>query len=245
MLPSPEKIIALAVLAAVTALVLTAGAGPGYRLGIVELGDAFTALRYGTVAAFVAAAAGLAGLLAAARQRRFVPGLLATGMIVIGLGLSVVPILHWQQARHAPPIHDITTDTGNPPAFRALAGAREEAPNAVDYPGESTARQQREAYPDIRPTYFDADLAAVRDAAEATVLGFGWDVASVEESHIEATATTIWFGFQDDVVVRLREESDQVRVDVRSASRLGRGDAGANAGRIRAFLDALEREIGN
>jgi len=56
---------------------------------------------------------------------------------------------------------------------------------------------------------------------------------------IEATATTRWFGFKDDVIVRIRPEAAGSRVDVRSVSRVGRGDLGANAARVREFLAKL------
>ena len=38
-------------------------------------------------------------------------------------------------------IHDITTDTDNPPPFVALRAVREKAPNGAAYGGDSIARQ--------------------------------------------------------------------------------------------------------
>ena len=69
----------------------------------------------------------------------------------------------------------------------------------------------------------------------------GWEIVSVSENEgrIEATATTFWFGFKDDVVIRVREDSGGTRIDLRSVSRVGGGDLGANAARIRAFIDAI------
>ncbi len=224
-------------------LALIAGAGPAYRVGILPLGTAFDALRLGVLVAAVGSGLALIALSGLVRHRRFGSLPIALGALVVGLGSSAIPYMHWQQAQHAPPIHDITTDTGDPPAFRALAEARERAPNAVDYPGEETARLQRAAYPDIEPLYLAATPDAVRAAAETTVLAHGWEPAAVERDRLEATAVTTWFGFRDDVVIRLREVDGGTRVDVRSASRLGRGDAGANAARIRAFLRELELEL--
>jgi uncharacterized protein (DUF1499 family) len=73
----------------------------------------------------------------------------------------------------------------------------------------------------------------------------GWEVVTVdsEAGRLEAIDTTFWFGFRDDVVVRVRPGADDVRVDVRSVSRVGVGDLGANAARIRHFLDRLATEI--
>lgn len=230
------------VLLAVGAL-LVIGAGPAYRSGLLPLGDAFDLLRNGVYTALAAAAAGLLAVLLALVLRRWRPALAGVLVAACAAGLAGVPYTQWQRAQTVPPIHDITTDTMDPPAFRTLAEARERAPNAVDYPGEQVARQQREAYPDIVPLLLSAPLASVRDAAEAEVRARGWELAAATDATIEATATTRWFGFEDDVVIRLREEDGHVRVDMRSASRLGRSDVGANAARIRAFLDALEQRV--
>ncbi|WP_404326387.1 DUF1499 domain-containing protein [Aerophototrophica crusticola] len=78
--------------------------------------------------------------------------------------------------------------------------------------------------------------------AEAAARDMGWDIVAVEpaEGRVEATATTAWFGFKDDVVVRVRPEGDGSRIDVRSKSRVGRSDLGANAARIRDYLARLK-----
>jgi uncharacterized protein (DUF1499 family) len=69
----------------------------------------------------------------------------------------------------------------------------------------------------------------------------GWEVVASDAAtgRIEATATSRWFGFKDDVVVRIRPEGAGSRVDVRSMSRVGVGDLGANAERVREFLAKL------
>lgn len=142
-----------------------------------------------------------------------------------------------------PAIHDITTDTQTPPAFEALAEARQIAPNGVDYPGESTAQQQRAAYPNVRPLVIDETPQTVLAAAQAEAEEAGWRIARITGNRIEATATTRWFGFEDDVVIRLTEVDNGVQVDMRSASRLGASDVGTNAVRIEAFLSALEARL--
>lgn len=229
----------LAILAALS----MAGAGPAYRAGLLALGDAFSMLRYGAFVALGAAGLGVVGLVMAAFTRRALPALLGGLVILAGLVLVAVPWMQLQQAQTVPPIHDITTDLQDPPAFEALVAAREAAPNAVHYPGEATARQQREAYPDIQPLVLDAPLDEVLAAAEAAARDAGWEVAAVGDARLEATATTTWFGFKDDVVIRLTETPDGVRVDMRSASRLGASDVGTNAARIRAFLEALTERL--
>jgi uncharacterized protein (DUF1499 family) len=241
----PSAAAALALILLVLAILLVAGAGPAYRLEWLSLADAFHALRYGIFVALGAGAVGLAALIAAGAYRRLGPALISGVVIAASVALMSVPWLHWQRAQEAPPIHDITTDMDDPPAFEALVAAREAAPNAVAYPGETFARQQRAAYPDIQPLRLPVRLTTALTAAEAVALDQGWTLVAVTDDTIEATATTPWFGFEDDVVIRLREapDGDGVRVDVRSASRIGRGDMGANAARIRAYLEALERRL--
>ncbi|WP_372614804.1 DUF1499 domain-containing protein [Halomonas sp.] len=222
-----------------------AAAGPAYRLGLLPLGDAFSMLRYGAFIGLAAAAIGLVAMIMAAIAGRL-GRLLSSGLLVVAsLVIVAVPWLQVQKAQGVPPIHDITTDTRDPPAFQALVPAREAAPNAVDYPGEATARQQEEAYPEIQPRLLDAPLERVREAAQAEILESGWELVAVTDTILEATATTLWFGFKDDVVVRLTDTQEGVRVDMRSASRLGTSDVGTNAARIQAYLAALARRLEN
>lgn len=172
-------------------------------------------------------------------------------IVEAAIGLAVAALLvgvpgRWLlAARDAPMIHDITTDTQNPPTYRALASARERAPNHLDYPGDSAARLQRKAYPDVQPLRLDHPPGDVLAAARRTARARGWTVVAADTSagRLEAVDTTFWFGFHDDVVVRAVEVDGRTRVDVRSASRVGQSDLGTNARRIRRFLSALEAEI--
>ena len=153
-----------------------------------------------------------------------------------------VPFAMLQSAKASPPIHDITTDTENPPRFVAIIALRQDSPNPVEYQGEAVAGKQRAAYPDIRPatlaepadTAFKRALTAARD--------LGWQIVSAvpAQGRIEATDTTIWFGFKDDIVIRVTPGAGGSRIDVRSVSRLGEGDLGKNAARIRAYLRRVQ-----
>ena len=142
-----------------------------------------------------------------------------------------------------PRIHDITTDPDDPPAFDALLARRAGRwVSPPEYDGPHAAAEQRRAYPDIQPLMVNVPLARAFDAATAAARQMGWDIVAADHnaSRIEAIATTAVMRFKDDIVVRLRERGTSVRVDVRSKSRLGRGDLGTNARRIRRFL-ALTR----
>ncbi|WP_222708393.1 DUF1499 domain-containing protein [Alkalisalibacterium limincola] len=108
----------------------------------------------------------------------------------------------------------------------ALLPARLEAPNGAEYAGEDIARQQREAYPDVQPMRLDAPPPHAFERALAAARSMGWDIADANaaDGRIEATDTTFWYGFKDDVVVRVRADGAGSRIDVRSMSRLGGSD---------------------
>ena len=233
--------LALALLAAVVLLI----AGPGYRFGLWSLGTGFALMRYaayGGIAAAVVSAIGL--VLARPRGRR--RGMFrALAGLVIGLIAVGVPWSYARSARAAPPIHDITTDLADPPAFAANLPLRADAPNPADYGGAEVAAQQRESYPDIGPLVVAPGPQRAYAAALAAALEMDWQIVAADEAagRIEATDRTWWFGFTDDVVVRIRPEGAGSRIDVRSSSRVGVGDAGTNAARIRAYLEEVREQL--
>ena len=236
-------VVVFALVAALVAALLVVGAGPAYRMQVVDLRDAFTLIRWGAWIGLGAGLVALAGgwLTRPGTQRRgFV---MAIAGAVIGAVTFGVPFVLAQSGRAAPPIHDVTTDTDSPPPFVALIPLRASAPNGVDYGGEAIAKQQRGAYPDIAPVVLNEPPAKAFERALAAARDLGWDVvaAVAQEGRIEATDTTAWFGFKDDVVVRVTPDATGSRIDVRSVSRLGRSDLGKNAKRVRAYLQRLRQ----
>ncbi len=225
-----------AVALAALAVLLLAAAGPLTRMGVWQFGTGFGAMRWAVYLGLAAVVLGLAALAAARPPRRALPG--AAVAVALGLLAAVVPWRQLRTARGLPPIHDITTDTQDPPAFVAVLPLRAGAPNSAEYGGDSVAAQQRRAYPDLAPLRLDGPPAAAFARAAAAARAMGWQVVAADSAagRVEATATTRWFGFKDDVVVRVRPDGAGSRVDVRSVSRVGRGDVGANAARIRAYL---------
>ena len=134
------------------------------------------------------------------------PGLaLAVAALLIAGFVVWLPLSLQKVARTVPPIHDITTDTERPPAFVAIVERRRGAPNPPEYGGPAVAAQQKQGYPDLGPATFAAPPDRVLAAAEAAGRGLGWEIVAVApaEGRLEATATTPWFGFKDDVVVRV------------------------------------------
>ncbi|MFP5373879.1 MAG: DUF1499 domain-containing protein [Gammaproteobacteria bacterium] len=228
------------VLIAAAAAVLLLVAGPGYRLELWEFATGFKLMRWGAWLGIAAACLALLALLVPRLRKGHEAGLAIA--LLVGVAAAVVPLQLLRTARAVPPIHDITTDTTDPPAFEAVLPLRADAPNPADYAGEEIAEQQRQAYPEVQPLVLDEPPDRAFERALAAARDMGWEIVVAEPARgrIEATATTLWFGFKDDVVVRIRPEAGGSRIDVRSVSRVGRSDVGANAARIRAYLDRLQ-----
>ena len=207
--------------------------GPAYRMHLLGL---YAALR------IVIPAALLLGLIAVLLSLIGLTRPGSKGVALAGLVLGVIaagmPIKSINTARHST-IHLVSTDTANPPQFFAVLPLRAaaKAANTTDYDAK-TAQLQKETYPDICPLLLDAPPAQAFDRALAAARGMGWEIVASDpaQGRIEATATTFWFGFKDDIVVRIAAEGTGTRLDIRSLSRIGKSDVGANARRIRDYL---------
>ena len=168
--------------------------------------------------------------------------------LIIGGLVAYVPWHYDRVRRTVPPINDITTDIGDPPAFIAAVAARaaEEGVNSVAYPGAKFAEQQKQAYPDIAPLMLalppDRAFSRALDVAQS----MGWKIVTADPiaGRIEASDRSRWMGFVDDIVIRITPSGSDSRIDMRSSSRLGRGDFGVNAARIRGYLAALRAAAG-
>jgi len=224
---------------AILGIVLLGAAGPAYRLG-APLPAAFAILRWAAYVGIAAAVIGAAvGLLEYRRGRRF-GAFLGVMALMLGLVAFGIPYQWQRRAQRLPVIHDITTDLENPPAFKAVVALRAEAPNTLERP-PTLAAEQRQGYPDVEPLTLPAGPGQTFDRALTVAQERGWEIVSADKSTglIEATDATRWFGFKDDIAVRLTPWGTGTRVDMRSVSRVGRSDVGTNAQRIGEFLDAL------
>ncbi|MDV6317007.1 DUF1499 domain-containing protein [Idiomarina sp. HP20-50] len=233
----------LFILLGLLSVILLAISGPLYKSGSAELGTAFLMLRW---AAYIGAATFVLNIIwyLIRRPQGFVAGL--SGLAIIAGGFAFyMPFSQYLKAQNVPAIHDITTDTQNPPEFVAIAPLRADASNPVEYPGEETAKKQRKAYPELSTFQSLVPPDELFSASLAVVDKMGWELvaSSKAEGRIEATATTTWFGFKDDVVIRIRPTADGSELDIRSKSRVGRSDVGKNAERIRTFIMQLESEL--
>ncbi len=189
-------------------------------------------------------------LAVAALVRIWGQGLLGGGRAafgaVIGLMLMAGPMFYLPDLLTRPKINDITTDAQQPPSFAKIATLRGTDANPVAYPGTAFYDQQAEAYPDIRPMVLERSSEEAFDLAREAVSRLDWQIVNVRApegetpGYIEAVARTLVMGYADDVVIRVAAVSDEARIDVRSASRFGEHDFGANAKRIRRLFSEVK-----
>lgn len=227
----------LALLLGLGALLMLFLTGPGTRFGWWHFRTSFDLMKYAAYAGIAAVVVALIALALSRGRGRVV----AAVALLLGALAFFLPWNWRRDARGYPPIHDISTDTRNPPVFVAVMPLRKDATNPAEYEGDSIARLQQEAYPDVRPLMMAMPVDSAFSLALRAAREMEWELVDQNrrDGRIEATATTPWMGFKDDVVIRVSSASGISRVDVRSVSRVGRGDVGANAKRIRAYLDKL------
>lgn len=216
--------------------------GPGYRMRLWEFKLGISLVKfvgYFSVAAVVVCLAGLAVWQAKISSQGLLPAIVG---LIIGLSIVGLTLMWRHNLKSVPYIHDITTDTENPPVFVAVLPLRAGADNAAEYGGPDLASQQKKGYPDLRPGFLSRTPIEVYPKALQAARDLGWEIVASEPNslRIEATDTTPWFGFKDDVVVRLSPTQAGSRIDVRSVSRVGKSDVGTNARRIKAYLSRLE-----
>jgi uncharacterized protein (DUF1499 family) len=227
--------------AVIAAVLLPLGA-LGSKFGIWGFQGGFLALAAGTVLALLGVVVGLVGLIVS-RKRGYREDM---SSLYIGIGISALIIavmgMQFYTASSVPPIHNISTDIVDPPEFAAVVSLRGEGANPLEYSADQLGPLQREAYPWVKPLEVSLSPAQALASAEQALQTLGLEIVAVDPiaGIVEATATTFWFGFKDDVVVRVRDSGTGSIVDVRSVSRVGQSDLGANARRIGQILEAMQ-----
>ena len=178
-------------------------------------------------------------------------GLRGLGLAVAALGIGVAMLAYPAYLGvlfyRLPAVNDITTDPIDPPRFEAIARLRPRGANPIAYPGAAAMQLQRASYPDIEPLLVSVPPLEAYDAALAVITKRKWRIVDLRppqtgrrEGRIEAVARTPIMGFRDDIVVRVRSAEDGARIDMRSASRYGKHDFGANASRLRSLSNDID-----
>ena len=241
----PHSLILLAITGltcALLAAMCAAGSGLGTAWHWWDFRKGFVILRYTTYLGIVAVVVSVISAVLSFFKGARAMLLISMAGIFVGVFVVCVPLSWWLIAKRVPPIHDISTDTKNPPRFISILPLRKNAANLSEYAGPEAAKLQHEFYPDIQPVFIALPPTKAFEQALRAVLEMKWQIIDANESQgrIEATATTKWFRFKDDVIIRIERTDGRSRIDIRSVSRVGKSDLGANAKRIRAYIKALK-----
>ncbi len=212
-----------------------------HRAGFFTFQLALMGLAAGSLIALAAMGFGLIEMFRARKDKKAQTAPTAAGT-TLGF-LVIMPVLITiLSSIGTPMIHDIATDLEHPPEFIAIKALRSATDNPLDRSQSVTLTAiQKQSYPDIESLLIDRPFDVVFEQIVELVKKRGWEVVviSAANGRIEATDTTPIMGFKDDVVIRVNREANRTRVDMRSVSRVGKGDLGTNAARIRSFLNDL------
>ena len=228
-------------LGAVAATALLPGGALGARFALWDWTIGVLLVTIGSGLVVVGAGGAIAAVIVA-RRRQLPDDLRASG---IGLTLCLLAVAYMgmqlQAVLSVPPIHHVSTDTGEPPPFIEVPALRGPDSNPLDYDAETIAPLQAQAYPWVMPLTLQVTPEAAFAEARAALEDMGMEIVAEhpQQGVIEATATTFWFGFKDDVAVRVRPHPQGAVVDVRSISRVGTSDIGLNAERVGEILRLL------
>jgi len=214
---------------AVLAVLLLAACGPGTRAGLWPFRAGFGMFAGALLVGLAAVGAAIVGLALPRLRANSAPLLVAA--LLLGIASAAVPLDYLRRVKTLPYINDISTDTQRLPQFSP----------PLTYESHFAELQQI-GYPDLRPLELALPPKAAFARAAEIARDYGWEITALDEAagRIEAVATTSWFGFKDDVVIRITPAGAGSRVDMRSRSRVGRSDVGANAARIRQFFQAFQ-----
>ncbi len=212
-----------------------------HRFELVGFQVALPGLIISVFFGLLAALSGIVGLLVAIRQRK--SAMQALFGMLLGCTLAAPTILTFIAGSGLPRIHDISTDLENPPKFDAIRLQRDATDNDLDRRiPEDLAQLQQAAYPDLEPLLLERSKTVAFKQVQQLVKARGWHIVAVsaDQGVVEATATTPIMAFKDDVVIRIQSKEKFTQVDMRSVSRVGVSDLGANSSRIKLFLHDLE-----
>lgn len=224
------------------ALLLVVLPGPLHKWQLLSLSSAYTAMQFGLYVGIATVVLLLTQFIfmrsTVQRVSAVVSGVCAAIAITIVLSLIT-------QVKGVPPINDVSTDVVMPPKFVAVAALRADSPNSVEYAGIETAALQLKAYPELKTLRYKNNTNTVFVTILDVIEQLDWQLVHADANIgiVEATDTSAWFGFEDDVVIRIKSKPAGTFVDIRSKSRVGKSDFGSNAARIKQFIALLEQKL--
>jgi uncharacterized protein (DUF1499 family) len=171
-----------------------------------------------------------------------------TGIAIALIGLAL-PLYYLSHFFLLPRLNDIETTPRQPMQFKQLAAMRPADANRIEQPDLAAAEEQEKAYPDIRPMGLERSATETFEIVHEAVKRLGWNVvlneppAADEPGRIEATTRTMIMGYTDDVLVRVTGDDSRAFIDVRSVSRYGMHDLGANAKHIRTLFAEVQSAL--
>ena len=243
--PISHRLARMAFISACVAALIVAAAGPLHRYLGLDIEAAIAVFRYGFYVAVAGVALGLATIVPTRpgdRRRGFVAAFLA---IVIGVAGAWVPV------QLVPVVAAIAGDQRHLDRHRQPAGHGRHScscgaarPIRRPIPAPPPPRSSAPPIPTSCRSSCRLPPAEAFKRADRVAMTMGWDVVAraPAEGRLEAVDTSDWFGFRDDIVVRIRAEGTGSRIDIRSKSRAGESDLGVNARRIRDFTARLKAE---
>jgi len=226
---------------AVISVLLLLSSGFGTRLELWQFRTGFSILKVAAYCGLGCALLALVATVLAVRKRHLVGVLLSLAALLIALFAFGVPYSWKLKAQNHPRIHDISTDLDNPPKFVDILPLRKDP---AQHGGAMISAMQLRAYPDIKTLILPVTKEQAFESALTTARDMGWKIVAAvpAEGRIEATDTTFWFGFQDDIVIRIFPAGERTLLDIRSVSRVGISDIGTNAERVRTFLARMSHQ---
>ena len=215
--------------------------GFGARLDLWHFRTGFTMIKVAAYTGLGCALLALVSGVLAVRKRHLVGALVALIALLVAILAFGIPYSWLVKAKNYPRIHDISTDLDNPPQFVAILPLRK---GPAQHGGAAVAAQQLQAYPDVKTLVLPVPKEQAFSVALVAAREMGWDIVAEmpAEGRIEATDTTFWYGFKDDIVIRIVPAGNRSLLDVRSVSRVGISDVGTNAKRVRAFLAKVSHQ---
>jgi len=238
-----SRMAAISVALTVVALAATTMGALGAHFALLPVFPGFMIFGFGLLAGVVSFFLGGIGILRTRPGSGRVGRSLAAFAFVVGGGLTMLAVALAVPGNQTPVINDITTDRNDPPVFVTAGNAPENRGQDLTYP-TSFSQLQHVAYPDVAPVELELSPDAAFARAQDIAVQLGWKIQATDSAlrTFEATDQTAFFHFVDDIAVRVRPTRTGALVDIRSRSRMGKGDLGTNARRIRTFLKSLDQD---